>query len=73
MGKAYPCFASQEELDEMRAKQEAAKVRPGYYSVWAHCRNITVEEAVKKINAGDNYIIRFKSPGREDKRIKFKK
>ena len=24
-GKAYPCFATPEELDEMRAKQEAAK------------------------------------------------
>ena len=26
-GKAYPCFATPEELEEMRAKQEAAKVR----------------------------------------------
>ena len=29
MGKAYPCFATAEELDEMRKTQEAAKVRPG--------------------------------------------
>lgn len=27
-GKAYPCFATPEELEEMRAKQEAAKIRP---------------------------------------------
>ena len=26
-GKAYPCFATPEELDEMRKKQEAAKIR----------------------------------------------
>ena len=26
-GKAYPCFASQEELEEMRAKQEATTVK----------------------------------------------
>lgn len=26
-GKAYPCFASKEELEEIRAKQEDAKVR----------------------------------------------
>ena len=71
-GKAYPCFCSPEQLDEMRSKQEAAKIRPGYYGVWAKCRNITVEEAAKKIEAGEKYIIRLKSPGREDKKIKHK-
>ena len=72
IGKAYPCFATQEELDTMRAKQEAAKVRPGYYGVWATYRNLSVEEAAQKIKAGDPYIIRFKSPGREDRKIKHK-
>ena len=69
-GKAYPCFCTPEELDEMRSKQENAKVRPGYYGVWAKCRNITVEEAINKIKDGEKYIIRFKSPGREDRKIK---
>lgn len=69
-GKAYPCFASQEELDEMRAKQEAAKVRPGYYGVWAKYRNLSNEEAATKIKNGDDYIIRLKSEGREDRKIK---
>lgn len=69
-GKAYPCFCSQEELDEMRKKQEAAKLRPGYYGVWAHCRNMTVEESAQKIKAGEKCIIRLKSPGREDKKIR---
>ena len=72
IGKAYPCFATEEELNEMRAKQEAAKVRPGYYGVWAKYRSLSVEEAAKKIKAGEPYIIRFKSPGREDKKIKHK-
>ena len=72
IGKAYPCFATEEELNEMRAKQEAAKVRPGYYGVWAKYRNLTVEEAAEKIKAGEAYIIRFKSPGREDRKIKHK-
>ena len=71
-GKAYPCFASQEELDEMRAKQEAAKVRTGYYGVWAKYRNLTIEEAAERIKNGDPYIVRFKSPGREDRKIKHK-
>ena len=69
-GKAYPCFCSQEQGEEIRAKQDAAKVRPGYYGVWAKCRNNTVEEMVEKIKNGESYIIRFKSPGREDKKIK---
>ena len=72
MGKAYPCFCTPEDGEEMRKKQETAGVRPGYYGVWAKCRNITVEEAVEKIKNGEKYIIRFKSPGREDKKIKHK-
>ena len=69
-GKAYPCFCTSEEVEEIRKKQEAAKIRPGYYGVWAKCRNLTVEEAAEKIKNGENYIIRFKSPGREDRKIK---
>ena len=71
-GKAYPCFASQEELEELRSKQEAAKIRPGYYGVWAKYRNLTVEEAAEKIKNGESYVVRFKSPGREDRKIKHK-
>ena len=69
-GKAYPCFCTTEELEETRKKQESAKVRTGYYGVWAKCRNLSVEEAVEKIKNGEKYIIRFKSPGREDRKIK---
>ena len=71
-GKAYPCFATADELEEMRQKQEAAKVRTGYYGVWAKYRNLTTDEAAEKIKAGVPYIIRFKSPGREDRKIKHK-
>lgn len=69
-GKAYPCFCSPEELEQMRQKQEAAKIRPGYYGVWAHCRKLSVEEMVEKIKNGESYIIRLKSPGNEEKKIK---
>ena len=71
-GKAYPCFCTPEDDEERRAKQEAAKIRPGYYGVWAKCRNLTVEEMAEKIKNGEHYIIRFKSPGREDRKIKHK-
>ena len=69
-GKAYPCFCTPEEGEKIRAKQEAAKVRPGYYGVWAKCRHVTVEDAIQRIQNDEKYIIRFKSPGREDKKIK---
>lgn len=69
-GKAYPCFCTSSDLEKMRATQEAAGVRPGYYGVWAKCRNVSVEEAIERIKNGESYIIRFKSPGREDRKIK---
>ena len=71
-GKAYPCFCTSEDVEETRKKQEAAKIRPGYYGVWAKCRHLTVEEMINKIKNGEKYIIRFKSPGREDRKIKHK-
>ena len=71
-GKAYPCFCTPEEVDGIRKKQEEAKIRPGYYGIWAKCRHLTVEEMIEKIKNGENYIIRFKSPGREDRKIKHK-
>ncbi len=71
-GKAYPCFCTPEETEEIRNKQEVAKIRPGYYGIWAKCRNLTLEEMAEKIKAGEKYIIRFKSPGREDRKIQHK-
>ncbi len=71
-GLAYPCFCSPEELDETREKQEAAKLRSGYYGVWAKCRTMPIDEVAEKIKNGDKFIIRFKSQGREDRKIQHK-
>ncbi|MCL2341622.1 MAG: glutamate--tRNA ligase [Firmicutes bacterium] len=69
-GLAYPCFCMPEELEETRTRQEAAKIKPGYYGVWAKCRNIPLDEAIEKIQNGEKYIVRLKSGGREDKKFK---
>ena len=61
--KAYASFATKEELDEIRKEQEVSKQRIGYYGKWAKDKFITKEEAVKRIKAGEEYIIRLKSPG----------
>ena len=68
--KAYPCFASEEELAELRKKQEDEKIdNIGYYGKWAIYRSLPIEEAAERIKNGDSYVIRFKSEGREDGRI----
>lgn len=70
-GLAYPCFCTAEELDEIRKQQETNKENPGYYGKFAKCRNLSYEEIEEKIKAGIPYVLRLKSPGSEDKRIKF--
>ena len=69
-GRAYPCFCTPEELEEMREKQEKAKIRTGYYGVWAKYRNYPLDDVIEKIKNGEKYIIRFKSMGNEEKKIK---
>lgn len=62
-GRAYPCFCTKEDLDELRLVQEANKVIPGYYGEYAKCRHYSVDEAIDLIKAGKPYVIRFKSRG----------
>lgn len=71
-GLAYPCFMTEDELASVREMQEAEKVLPGIYGKFAKYRDITAEEAEKRIANGDEYVIRLKSPGSADKRVKFK-
>jgi glutamyl-tRNA synthetase len=63
IGRAYPCFCTKEELDEIRNRQEKMKVVPGYYGRFAKYRNLTVDEYVELINSGKPYVIRFRSLG----------
>ena len=71
-GKAYPCFCTPEILDEIRSNQEKAKERTGYYGKWTRCRNMPIDMAAEKIKNGEAYIIRLKSPGNPDRKIKHK-
>ncbi|MBO4953853.1 MAG: glutamate--tRNA ligase, partial [Clostridia bacterium] len=68
-GMAYPCFCTEEELAGIRLAQEQHQENPGYYGKYAHCRNLTEEEAIAKIEAGQPYVVRLRSPGQEDRRI----
>ena len=62
-GRAYPCFCSPEELEEIRKEQEAHKLNPGYYGEFARCRNLSPDMAKERIERGDPFVIRFKSNG----------
>lgn len=71
IGRAYPCFCTREELNEMRQKQEERKKRTGYYGLYAKCRKLSVEEQIEKIKANTPYVIRFRSNGDFDNKIVF--
>ena len=71
IGRAYPCFCKKEYLDELRTMQEHKKLRTGYYGKYAKCRNLSVDEMIEKIKAGEDYVIRFKSMGDFENKIKF--
>ena len=71
IGRAYPCFCTSEELAEMRENQEAMKVRPGYHGKFARCSRLSVEEAIKKINNGEKFVLRFRSNGNFENKFEF--
>ena len=71
IGRAYPCFCTKEELDQMRENQETMKIRTGYHGRFARCSRLTPEEAIEKINNGEKYIIRFRSNGNFDNKFEF--
>lgn len=71
MGRAYPCFCTKEELDDLRKNQEEKKMRTGYYGRYAKCRNISADEAINRIKNGESYVIRFKSEGNYDRKFIF--
>ena len=68
-GLAYPCFCTEEELTEMREKQQEMKINFGYYGEWAKCRNLSFEEIEANIKAGKPYVLRFRSEGDPNKRF----
>lgn len=70
IGRAYPCFCTSEDLDALRKDQEAKKLTPGYYGEFAKCRNISIDEAYERIKNGEHYVIRFKSNGNHENKIK---
>ena len=66
---AYPCFCTEEDLENIRKEQEIVKDRLGYYGKWARDRYLSKEEVIKKIENGEKYVIRLKSPGKFENKV----
>ena len=67
-GKAYPCFLTEEEISEIREKQEKEKIAPGIYAGWSKYRDWDKDPEIQKlvtdhIDAGDPFVIRLRSDG----------
>jgi glutamyl-tRNA synthetase len=58
-GHAYYCFCTRERLDKLRERQKAMKKAPGYDG---HCRALSQEEVMAKLDAGEPHVIRLKMP-----------
>lgn len=70
-GKAYPCFCTAEELDAIRAEQEAQKLTPGYYGKYAIWRDAPIEKIKEQLDAGKPFVLRLRSDGVEGQTMKF--
>ena len=70
-GQAYPCFATEEELAAMREQQEANKENTGYYGKYAIWRDRSLEDIRARLDAGDAWVLRFRSTGSIANQFKF--
>ena len=70
-GKAYPCFCTEEELSAMREVQEANKETTGYYGKYAVWRDRPMEDIQAQLDAGNPWVLRFRSEGSIENQFKF--
>jgi glutamyl-tRNA synthetase len=56
---AYYCFCTPERLNEVRQEQQKRKEMALYDG---KCRNLSREDALERVKAGERHVIRFKTP-----------
>ncbi|MCS6920115.1 MAG: glutamate--tRNA ligase family protein, partial [Fimbriimonadales bacterium] len=59
-GKAYKCFCTAEEVEQMRAQQKAQGAAQTMYD--RRCRKLTPAEVKAREESGLPYVVRFKMP-----------
>ena len=70
-GQAYPCFCTEEELQEMHALQEKENANFGYFGKWAKWRDRPIEDIKEMLDKGMPWVLRFRSTGNIENKIKF--
>ncbi|MBQ9517593.1 MAG: glutamate--tRNA ligase [Eubacterium sp.] len=69
-GLAYPCFMTPEELDEIRTAQENESIK-GIWGKWAKHRDLGFDEVERRLENGEAWTLRLKSPGTLDGKCRF--
>lgn len=78
-GKAYPCFTTEEELDELQSVNKKEEIKNTDWQAEAESRreemlarrNFTIEEVEEHIKADHPFVLRILALGNPDKKIKF--
>lgn len=78
-GKAYPCFTTEEELDELQSVNKKEEKKNTDWQAEAESRrqemlarrNFTIEDVEEHINAGHPFVLRILALGNPEKKIKF--
>jgi glutamyl-tRNA synthetase len=60
-GRAYPCWLTTHELDELREGQMLAKQPPGVYGEFSPWRDASTDDVLAKVATGDEYVIRLRA------------
>ena len=68
-GRAYPCFLSAGDMEQIREKQKSAGFPTGVYGEWARDRNLTDKEVISYLDAGQVPTIRLYSTGDPARKI----
>ena len=78
-GKAYPCFTTEEELEELHSIDKKAEIKNTDWQAEAEARcaemlarrQITMEEVEENLAKGNPFVLRILADGDPEKKIKF--
>ena len=78
-GKAYPCFTTEEELEELHQLDKKAEIKNTDWQAEAEKRraemlarrNFTIEEVEEHLRAGHPFVVRILADGDPEKKMKF--
>jgi glutamyl-tRNA synthetase len=70
-GRAYPCFATREELAAAADSQREAKLPTGYYGRWARWRHAAAADVTSALAEGRPYVIRFRADSAAGERVSY--